>query len=221
MFKFIRIYDVEFNNNEVLSGQYEVIQELDTFTLSEDTENKLLEICKKKNLPYSVEGNDYAVVKYIDEQPVAVEGYLYYSAPDEEIESYLDCADWDRRCVVSAALNEDLTIGRDYKLINNVTDEAYIQWICSFVRAVIYKAKLSCKEVVIDDIEWSKRLFLHIDGHEYTIRTWSFIPCENDEKGHTCGETVSYTLYKIVKDEKSSHGEEISEGICNINWKNE
>ena len=42
-------------------------------------------------------------------------------------------------------------------LINKVTEDSYVQWIERFVVNVINKAKLNCKEVVIDDIEFSKR----------------------------------------------------------------
>ena len=106
-------------------------------------------------------------------------------------------------------------------LQNNVTDKGYIQWLEEFVKAVITKAKLKCSEIIIDDIEWNRNIFLNIDGHEYDIRTWSFIPSEEDEKGHTCAESVSYTLFKTVKDATGSHGEEVSDGILNITWKNE
>lgn len=81
--------------------------------------------------------------------------------------------------------------------------------------------KMKCSEIIIDDIEWNRNIFLNIDGHEYDIRTWSFIPSEEDEKGHTCAESVSYTLFKTVKDATGSHGEKISDGILNITWKNE
>ncbi len=65
---------------------------------------------------------------------------------------------------------------KQYKVTNNVTNEAYTQWIEGFVRTVIQDADIECKELVIDDIEESKRIFLLIDGKEYTIRTWSYRP---------------------------------------------
>ena len=46
------------------------------------------------------------------------------------------------------------------KLINKVTEESYIQWIEKFVRNVLFREKLTCEEVVIEDIEFSKRIFL-------------------------------------------------------------
>lgn len=85
----------------------------------------------------------------------------------------------------------------------------YTQWIEGFVRTVIQDADIECKELVIDDIEESKRIFLLIDGKEYTIRTWSYRPYRTDENNQTCAETVPYTLYKMVEDEHGSHGETI------------
>ena len=108
------------------------------------------------------------------------------------------------------------------KLINKVTEESYIQWIEQFVMDVVNKAKLSCKEVVIDDIEFSKRIFLTIDGEEYDIRTWNFHPVSADENGETCAEIVDYTLFKMVMDNNGGgHGEEANEGRLRIEWENE
>lgn len=75
-------------------------------------------------------------------------------------------------------------------------------------------------EAIIEDIEYSKRIFLDIDGEEYIIRTWSFHSIEKDVKGHTCAEIVDYTLFKMVSDDMSSHGEEMYEGTLEIKWKN-
>ena len=107
-------------------------------------------------------------------------------------------------------------------LINKVTEESYVQWIERFVVNVINKAKLNCKEVVIDDIEFSKRIFLTIDAEEYDIRTWNFHPVDKDKNGKTCAEIVDYTLFKMVMDNNGNgHGEEVGEGRLNIEWKNE
>ena len=81
------------------------------------------------------------------------------------------------------------------KLINKVTEESYIQWIEKFVRNVLFREKLTCEEVVIEDIEFSKRIFLNIDGEEYDIRTWSFNPIDADENGEICAEIVEYKQY--------------------------
>jgi hypothetical protein len=106
------------------------------------------------------------------------------------------------------------------KIINKVTETSYIQWIEGFVKAVLDKAKIQCNEVTIEDIEFSKRIFLTIDGEEYDIRTWSFSPTGTDANGETCSENVVYTLYKMVDDNDGSHGEDIAEGYVGIEWKN-
>ena len=111
MYKLLRIYGIknEKNTNRVESAKYDVIQEFETFDIDKETEKNLIEICKKKNVPYSAYGNYYLIVKYIDEVPVMVEGRLSYNDPnDKDIESYLDCAEWDFRVYTSVALNKDL-----------------------------------------------------------------------------------------------------------------
>lgn len=106
------------------------------------------------------------------------------------------------------------------KITNKVTDETYIQWIESFVKEVITRANISCNEVIIEDVEHSKRIFLTIDGEEYDIRTWNFRPAKKDKSGRTCAEMVDYTLFQMVKDNTGSHGKEVSEGRNKIEWKN-
>ena len=44
-------------------------------------------------------------------------------------------------------------------LINKVTEESYTQWIEKFVTDVLNKCKVDCKEVIIENIEFSKRVF--------------------------------------------------------------
>ena len=48
-------------------------------------------------------------------------------------------------------------------LINNVTEESYTQWIEKFVTDVLNKGNVDYKEVIIEDIEFSKRVFLTVD----------------------------------------------------------
>lgn len=106
------------------------------------------------------------------------------------------------------------------KIINKVTGSNYIQWIEKFVQDVLYRAQVSCNEVVIEDIEYSKRIFLTVDGEEYDIRTWDFKPVEKDLNGKTCAEMVDYTLYEMVKDIDGSHGKRIDFGKFKIEWEN-
>ena len=115
---------------------------------------------------------------------------------------------------------DDCTHDTSMKIINKVTDETYIQWIESFVKEVITRANISCNEVIIEDIEHSKHISLTIDGEEYDIRTWNFRPVKKDKNGETCAEMIEYTLFKMIKDNSGSHGEEVSEGRIKIEWEN-
>lgn len=56
---------------------------------------------------------------------------------------------------------------------------------------------------------------------DYTIRTWDYTPIHYDDKGNPDSENIRYTLFKSVKDELGSHGEEVDEGIIPIYWDNE
>lgn len=107
------------------------------------------------------------------------------------------------------------------KVINKVTDLGYIQWIEKFVRDVIKQANINCKEIIIEDIENSKRVFLTIDGKEYDVRTWNFDIVDTDSNGIPCAEIVDYTLYEMVVDVGGSHGQIIDCGKIRIEWKNE
>ncbi len=212
MYRLLRFIDNETNT----APDYEVVLELDKFKESDEILNKFIKVCKEKNLPYSDGYYDYMVIEYACEVPIKAESIFYY----KDKKSAFDCVEWDGRVIASSALGCDFTDQNYLEITNNVTDKGYIQWLEEFVKAVITKAKLKCSEIIIDDIEWNRNIFLNIDGHEYDIRTWSFIPSEEDEKGHTCAESVSYTLFKTVKDATGSHGEEVSDGILNITWKN-
>ena len=106
------------------------------------------------------------------------------------------------------------------KIINKVTNENYNQWIEKFVADVLKSAKVSCEEVIIEDIEPSKRIELSIEGKEYSLRTWSFHPVDKDSDGNSCAEMVQYTLYEMVEDNNGSHGNEVDFGLIRIEWKN-
>ena len=105
-------------------------------------------------------------------------------------------------------------------VLNKVTDPDYIQWIEYFVCKVLEHADIRFENVVIDDIEFDKRIFIIVDGDEYDIRTWNFKPIAQDCYGKTCCENVSYTLLKMVEDSTGAHGEDVSEGNLEIQWEN-
>ena len=107
------------------------------------------------------------------------------------------------------------------KITNQVTDPNYTQWIEKYASDVLKHAKLKCKEVIIEDIEPSKRIFLLVDGSKYTIRTWNYRPIKFDKNDMVCAECVEATLYKMVFEEDGSgHGEVMDDSMIKIKWKN-
>ena len=110
-------------------------------------------------------------------------------------------------------------------IINKVDNDTlqtfgYGQWIEKFLKEVIKQARLECEEIIIDDIEFSKRIYLSIDNREYMIRTWNFHSVERDKNNDVCAEMIDYTLYEMVKDKAGGHGNEICNGMIRIDWKN-
>ena len=106
------------------------------------------------------------------------------------------------------------------KITNKVNEKTYIQWVEKFVEQVIQKAKIACKEVIIEDFEHSRHIFLNIDGGEYDIRTWNFHSIKKDEQNKICAERVDYTFFRMVEDDNGGHGEIICNGSQKIEWKN-
>ena len=108
-----------------------------------------------------------------------------------------------------------------YQVDNDTLQEfGYEQWVEQFVKEVISKTNLECEEIVIEDIEHCKRIFLSIDSKKYTIRTWNFYPVKRDKNKDVCAEMVDYTLFEMIKDKNGVHGSEISNGTIRITWKN-
>lgn len=108
-----------------------------------------------------------------------------------------------------------------YNITNNIKARAYVQWLEGFVSSVLNNAEIECSEVSIDDVEPSKRIYLTVDGTDYTIRTWDYTPIHYDDKRNPDYENIRYTLFKSVEDELGSHGEEVEKGIIPIYWDNE
>lgn len=106
------------------------------------------------------------------------------------------------------------------KIINKVMNEDYVQWIEKFVKRVLKHAYVKCDEVIIEDIEPSKRIFLLVDDKEYDIRTWNYHVVRHDTHSLPCAERVQYTLFKIVNDDNGSHGEIVDEDWTQIEWVN-
>lgn len=122
MYKFLRIYDVKTKGNEVLAARYEVLSEFEEFNCDELMEQRLINICKSKNMPDINEGCMYSVVKYENNISVADEAQLFYHT-DNNGESFLDIAEWDARIITGVALGCDLSISRNSTLNNNVHND--------------------------------------------------------------------------------------------------
>lgn len=122
MYKFLRIYDVKTKGNEVLAARYEVLSEFEEFNCDELMEQRLINICKSKNMPDINEGCMYSVVKYENNIPVADEAQLFYHT-DNNGESFLDIAECDARIITGVALGCDLSISRNSTLNNNVHND--------------------------------------------------------------------------------------------------
>lgn len=106
------------------------------------------------------------------------------------------------------------------KLINNIKDENYTQWIEKFVEDIIFQADIEYDEVIINDVD-NERIYINVNGEDYIIRTWSYRTVELDYNNIPCAEMVKYTLFKIViNSDNSSHGEEINNGYIKIRWVN-
>lgn len=108
MHKLIRVFNVEEENNEIKSADYELIHEFDEFDYTDKTKDMLLAICKEKKLQYTNSDNGYTIVEYKDGKPVAIVGQLFYHSDNDELESWMDMAEFNERVIASAALGVDL-----------------------------------------------------------------------------------------------------------------
>lgn len=107
------------------------------------------------------------------------------------------------------------------KIINKVDNTNCRQWVGELTKQAIQNSKLDCTEVVIEEFDFSERIFLKINETEYTIRIWDFNPLNRDKKGDICSAIVSYTLFMTVEEEDGgSYGEEIEYNTLMIAWKN-
>lgn len=107
VFKFYHFYDIKIDGRRVTDVKAQLICELPSFNCYYDTA-KLVEICKRENLPVYDSNNEYAVIMYKEGRPVSVEATLYYKEDGSDPESFLDFAEWDKRVVASVALGIDL-----------------------------------------------------------------------------------------------------------------
>lgn len=115
MHKLIRVFNVDEENNEVKSAGYEVIHEFEDFDYSDKTRDMLLDICKKKKLQYTNSDNGYTIVEYKGDKPVAIVGQLFYHSDNDELESWMEMAEFNERVIASAALGVDLVLSEETK----------------------------------------------------------------------------------------------------------
>lgn len=105
------------------------------------------------------------------------------------------------------------------EIINKVTENSYVKWIEEFVCQVLEKANVDFDIVEIKDVEFDKRIFIKIDGEDYTIRTWDFHPIGCDFYGIPCCELVEYSLF--YKSLEFASEKEVDKGEIEIQWENE
>ena len=159
---------------------------------------------------------DFAMIAAIDRNTHIFQWGIKIERKDEDYIEY-SCINWKDNPNRNISYHQHI-----YNITNNVKDGAYIQWIEGFVSSVLNNAEIECSAVSIDDIEPSKRIYLTVDGRtDYTIRTGDYTPIHYDDKGNPDSENIRYTLFKSVKDELGSHGEEVEKGIIPICWDNE
>ena len=155
MFKLIRVFNIEEEKNEIKSADYDVIYEFDRFDYDKHTESMLISVCKEKNLPYD---DNYSIIEYKDNRPIAVVGQLFYHAENDEIESWMNMAEWKERVIASVALGYDIVLSEETKkkyaikqddFIANTEPELYIA--AKFIMEHMpdnLKSKLTKKDVV-------------------------------------------------------------------------
>lgn len=96
----------------------------------------------------------------------------------------------------------------------------YSEWLDNFIEDVFNKSNINENELIISDIEPSKRIFLeNPQGKEYTIRTWNFIVTKEDDNKLPCSEDVEWDLY-FYENKTDTSGKNIKYGISNIEWEN-
>ena len=190
------------------------ITSFDDFMSSSNKEEFIQTIFPMIEDYFSEDGTfDYVTLVAIDKNTHIFQWEIKIERNDEDYIEY-SCINW--KVIGKLSYHQHI-----YNITNNIKDGAYIQWIEGFVSSVLNIAEIECSEVSIDDIEPSKRIYLTVDGTDYTIRTWDYTPIHYDYKGNPDSENIRYTLFKSVEDELGSHGEEVEKGIIPIYWDNE
>lgn len=102
------------------------------------------------------------------------------------------------------------------EIINNTQAANPNGWIESFVEEVMENAKVSCSQVLIEEIEEEKHIFLDADGEKYDIRLWAFLPIAADLNGMVCTENVQYMLYRKKSPDNKEYLEQVDDDFIRI-----
>lgn len=102
------------------------------------------------------------------------------------------------------------------EIINNTQADNPNGWIESFVEEVLENAKVCCRQVMIEEIEEEKHIFLDADGEKYDIRLWAFLPIAADLNGMVCTENVQYMLYRKKSSADKEYAEQIDDDFIRI-----
>ena len=103
------------------------------------------------------------------------------------------------------------------EIINNMQADNPNGWIESFVEEVLENAKVCCRQVMIEEIEEEKHIFLDADGEKYDIRLWAFLPIAADLNGMVCTENVQqYMLYRKKSSADKEYAEQIDDDFIRI-----
>lgn len=107
------------------------------------------------------------------------------------------------------------------KIINKVDNANCRQWVGELTKQAIQNSRLVCTEVVIEEFDFSDRIFLKINEADFTIRIWDIHLLDSDKEAHIFRAIVSYTLFIMIKeDDGSGHGEVIDHNSLTIVWRN-
>lgn len=124
----IKVFNVKQDGRKIESADYSVVYEFEQFEIDDKTKNKLINYCKTNNLEYG----DYSIIEYTDDKPVAVVGQLFYHSENDELDSWLDMAEWNERAIVSVALGYDITVSEEInKRVEEMIEEGKRKGISS------------------------------------------------------------------------------------------
>lgn len=105
-------------------------------------------------------------------------------------------------------------------VINILDKSCYIPWIETLVESVLEKSGVGYQEIIIEGMEGSKRIFLTVDGVEYTIRIWDVSATKIDQNNRPCAARIEYTLFKQVEGDVGNYSIDIFEDYEEIEWDN-